>query len=65
VDVEVIARELPDVPGHLRDEIGHFFDIYKELEPGKAADVRAWPGRQAAEEVIAASVARERGVRAP
>jgi len=32
-------RDLSDVPGHLLDEIGHFFGIYKELEPGKATDV--------------------------
>jgi len=32
-------RDLSDVPGHLLDEIGHFFGIYKELEPGNATDV--------------------------
>jgi inorganic pyrophosphatase len=58
-------RELSDVPAHLRDEISHFFDIYKELEPNKATDVRGWQGRQAAEEVITASVARGHCVRAP
>ena len=54
-----------DVPGHFRDEISHFFDIYKVLEPGQGTDVPGWPGRQAAEEVIAASVAVQRGARAP
>ncbi|HEX6857852.1 MAG TPA: inorganic diphosphatase [Streptosporangiaceae bacterium] len=34
------------------DEIGHFFDIYKELEPGKGTDVRSWQDRAAAEDVI-------------
>ena len=29
------SRDLADVPEHLTAEIGHFFDIYKELEPGK------------------------------
>jgi inorganic pyrophosphatase len=29
-------RDLPDIPAHLRAEISHFFDVYKELEPGKA-----------------------------
>jgi inorganic pyrophosphatase len=33
-------------------EIGHFFDIYKELEPGKSTDVRGWQNRAAAEQVI-------------
>jgi inorganic pyrophosphatase len=52
------VRDLPDIPGHLRDEIGHFFDIYKELEPGKSTDVRGWQDRAAAEEAIAAAFAR-------
>lgn len=34
------VRDLGDVPRHLTAEIGHFFDIYKELEPGKDTDVR-------------------------
>jgi inorganic pyrophosphatase len=50
--------ELADVPGHLLAEISHFFDIYKELEPGKSTDVRGWQGREAAEQVIAASLSR-------
>jgi inorganic pyrophosphatase len=45
-------RDLEDVPAHLTAEIGHFFDIYKELEPGKSTDVRGWEDRAAAERVI-------------
>jgi inorganic pyrophosphatase len=45
--------DLADVPRHLLNEIGHFFDIYKELEPGKATDVRGWMDRAEAERVIA------------
>jgi inorganic pyrophosphatase len=45
-------RDLSDVPGHLLNEIGHFFDIYKELEPGKSTDVRGWMDRAEAERVI-------------
>ena len=44
--------DLPDVPVHLLAEISHFFDVYKELEPGKSADVRGWQDRDAAERVI-------------
>ena len=51
-------RDLPDVPAHLTAEIGHFFDIYKEIEPGKSTDVRGWQGRAAAEEVIEKAVSR-------
>jgi inorganic pyrophosphatase len=45
-------RELRDVPAHLTAEIGHFFDIYKELEPGKGTDVRGWQDRAAAEKAV-------------
>ena len=46
------VRDLDDVPAHLTAEIGHFFDIYKEIEPGKSTDTRGWQGRAAAEAVI-------------
>ena len=46
------VRNLADVPPYLTAEIGHFFDIYKELEPGKSADVRGWMDRTEAERVI-------------
>lgn len=51
-------RDLADVPHHLLNEIGHFFDIYKELEPGKATDVRGWMDRAEAERVIKEAEAR-------
>jgi inorganic pyrophosphatase len=51
-------RDLSDVPGHLRDEISHFFDIYKELEPGKDTDIRGWQDRATAEQEITAAFAR-------
>jgi inorganic pyrophosphatase len=47
-------------PGHLRAEIGHFFDIYQELEPGKSTDVRGWQDRVAAERVIDDAIVRAR-----
>jgi inorganic pyrophosphatase len=54
------TRDLTDVPAHLTAEIGHFFNIYKELEPGKSTDVRGWQDRATAEQVIGAAVARAR-----
>ena len=51
-------RDLADVPAHLTAEIGHFFDIYKEIEPGKGTDVRGWQDRAAAEQVIEKAVDR-------
>jgi inorganic pyrophosphatase len=50
--------DLSDVPGHLLNEIGHFFDIYKELEPGKSTDIRGWMDRAEAERVIKEAAAR-------
>jgi inorganic pyrophosphatase len=55
------VRDLGDVPAHLLDEIGHFFDVYKQLEPGKGTDVRGWQGRDAAEQEIRDAVARCKG----
>jgi inorganic pyrophosphatase len=56
-DAKVI-RDLADVPRHMLNEIGHFFDIYKELEPGKSTDTRGWMDRAEAERVIKESQAR-------
>lgn len=52
--------DLPDVPRFLTAEISHFFETYKELEPGKDSDVRGWQDRFTAEGVIASSFARAR-----
>jgi inorganic pyrophosphatase len=51
-------RDLHDVPEYVRAEIAHFFDIYKQLEPGKDSDVRGWQDRAAAEEEITAAFSR-------
>ncbi|WP_433462118.1 inorganic diphosphatase [Spirillospora sp. CA-128828] len=45
-------RDLRDVHEHLLDEIAHFFDIYKSLEPGKDTDVRGWQDRRVADRTI-------------
>jgi inorganic pyrophosphatase len=44
-DARVTWDELEDVPEYLRREIGHFFEIYKDLEPGKSTDTRGWSGK--------------------
>jgi len=48
------------VPTYLAAEIGHFFNIYKQLEPGKSSDVRGWQGRAAAEQVVEEAQSRAR-----
>jgi inorganic pyrophosphatase len=55
------VQDLGGVPGHLTAEIAHFFDIYKELEPGKGTDVRGWQGREAAERAISDALDRSGG----
>ena len=45
-------QDLRDVSSYLTTEIAHFFDIYKEIEPGKGTDVRGWQDRAAAEQAV-------------
>jgi inorganic pyrophosphatase len=45
-------RELEDIPAWDRLEIQHFFEVYKDLEPGKSVEGATWAGRAEAEEEI-------------
>jgi inorganic pyrophosphatase len=45
-------RDIEDVPAYDRLEIQHFFEVYKELEPGKSVEGFSWVGREAAEAEI-------------
>jgi inorganic pyrophosphatase len=51
-------KRLEDLPRALRDEISHFFAIYKDLEPGKQSEVKGWRDRDAALREI--DIARDR-----
>ena len=42
-------RDIHHLPEFHRREIQHFFEIYKELEPGKSVEGAEWVGRTAAE----------------
>ena len=58
-DVRQAAMEdLTDVPEHLLGEISHFFDVYKDLEPGKQSETRGWRGRREAEATIEDAIRR-------
>ena len=46
-------QDLDDVPESTRAEIKHFFEHYKDLEPGKWVKVDSWGDAAAAEAVIA------------
>ena len=50
--------DLADLPAHLLDEIAHFFNVYKELEPDKGTDISEWQGRAEAERAITEAQAR-------
>ena len=45
-------QELSDLPSFDRLEIQHFFEVYKDLEPGKSVEGATWAGREAAMEEI-------------
>ncbi|HVF19326.1 MAG TPA: inorganic diphosphatase [Mycobacteriales bacterium] len=57
-DPRILATELDDVPPHLLLEIQHFFETYKDLEPGKSVEGATWVGRVEAEAEIERSRAR-------
>ncbi|MBD0292722.1 MAG: inorganic diphosphatase [Jiangellaceae bacterium] len=53
-------RDLSDIPEFARLEIQHFFEVYKDLEPGKSVEGATWAGRAEAEEEIRRSYQRAR-----
>ena len=48
-------QDLDDIPVYDRLEIQHFFETYKDLEPGKSVEGATWAGREEAEAEIRAS----------
>jgi inorganic pyrophosphatase len=46
------TRDLGDVRKGLLDEIGHFFEIYKALEPNKQTEVEGWVAAAQAERLV-------------
>src|SRR4051794_4740650 len=53
-------RDIHHLPEFDRLEIQHFFEVYKELEPGKSVEGANWVGRVEAEAEIVRSIERER-----
>jgi len=49
------VHDITDLPQRLLDEIEHFFDVYKMLEPEKNSTTRGYEGRDAAYAEIEAS----------
>jgi inorganic pyrophosphatase len=52
------ATDLTDLPSRLLDEIRHFFDVYKVLEPDKSTATRGFAGIDAAWREIVTARAR-------
>ena len=52
------VQTMDDLPEHLAEEIEHFFEVYKMIEPGKHSTTRGWEGADAAIAEIAACRAR-------
>jgi len=54
-------RDIHDVANELRDEIEHFFQRYKDLEPSKRTETRGWGNRDEAERILSAARDRQAG----
>jgi len=50
--------DVDDLPQHIKDEIDHFFEIYKQLDPGRTPAPAGYGDRDAALKVIAEARAR-------
>ena len=48
-------QDITDVPEFELSEIQHFFEVYKDLEPGKSVEGATWVGRTEAEREIQSS----------
>jgi inorganic pyrophosphatase len=43
-----LLQDIDDLPPQLRAEIGHFFSVYKDLDPGRHSEAKGWADREAA-----------------
>jgi inorganic pyrophosphatase len=50
------VTELEQIPEGLRNEIGHFFEQYKELEKGKFSTIEGWYGSEEAKKIVLESI---------
>lgn len=52
-------RDIEDLPQPIKDKINHFFDHYKELEPGKWVKTSGWATVSVAKEKIKEAIERK------
>ena len=51
-------RDVQDLPADLRDRVRHFFEHYKDLEPGKWVKLKDWADAAEARRIISADASR-------
>ncbi|MDM4761654.1 inorganic diphosphatase [Galbitalea sp. SE-J8] len=51
-------QDLADIPEYTKKEIEHFFEHYKDLEPGKWVKTEGWEGAAAAEQIVVEGIER-------
>ena len=51
-------QDIDDIPEFTKKEIEHFFEHYKDLEPGKWVKTEGWQGRAEAEQIVEDGIAR-------
>jgi inorganic pyrophosphatase len=49
-------QDLDDIDPHVRQEIEHFFEHYKDLEPGKWVKTEGWGSQADAEAIVQAGI---------
>jgi inorganic pyrophosphatase len=49
------VSDVHDVPPQLRNEIEHFFQVYKDLEEAKRTETRGFGNRSEAREILSAA----------
>lgn len=52
------VKEATDLPESLLNQVQHFFEHYKDLEPGKWVKVENWDSAEAAKKEVVASIER-------
>ena len=55
------VQDIAELPEHLINEIAHFFEVYKQLEPGKFANTKGFEGVEEARRAVADAQQRARG----
>lgn len=56
-----VWSDIQDVPDHTKEKIKHFFDHYKDLEPGKFVKTGKFLGAKDAEKILAEDLKRGEG----